>query len=455
MNADLQTNLRHNMTVNILEGAFFGFAMGFASFVTILPLFVSTMTDSPILIGLVPAIHSAGWQLPQLFTARWISRLPRFKPAVISLTLLERFPFLGLAVIAFLIPTIGIPAGLVATFCLLIVQGLGAGLTANPWQNMIGKIIPSGQRGSFFGVQAAAANLLGSVAAVFAGVILSRNTGTKGFGIDFLICSGLMVVGWILLAMTREPASPRPESELAATQVDMMSSLKTILRRDQNFRRFIFGRLISQLALIGYAFYTVYAVSRLGVSETQIGWMTGVLMGTNVAANVTMGWLGDRIGHRNVMIAGLLSISASALLAWWALAPAWFFLVFILAGVGNVAIWTVALSMTLEYGSEAERPAYVGMANTLIAPANILAPFIGGWLAQAYGYQLTFFVSALGGLAAAGIFHFFIADQGVTLAEEFLRREYQLASLRRFKIEPQRTRRAQSTRKSLNYINQR
>ena len=145
-----------------------------------------------------------------------------------------------------------------------------------------------------------------------------------------------MVVGWILLAMTREPASPRPESELAATQVDMMSSLKTILRRDQNFRRFIFGRLISQLALIGYAFYTVYAVSRLGVSETQIGWMTGVLMGTNVAANVTMGWLGDRIGHRNVMIAGLLSISASALLAWWALAPAWFFLVFILAGVGNV-----------------------------------------------------------------------------------------------------------------------
>jgi len=98
------------------------------------------------------------------------------------------------------------------------------------------------------------------------------------------------------------------------------------------------------------------------------------------------------------------------LLAWWAPAPAWFFLVFILASIGNVAIWTVALSMTLEYGTDENRPTYVGITNTLTAPANILAPFVGGWLAQGFGYPATFIASALGGLLAAGIFHFTVKD---------------------------------------------
>ncbi len=63
-------DLRHNYIVNLLDGAFFGFGFGFASISTILPLFISTLTDSALLIGLIPAIHNTGIQLPQIFTAR-------------------------------------------------------------------------------------------------------------------------------------------------------------------------------------------------------------------------------------------------------------------------------------------------------------------------------------------------------------------------------------------------
>ncbi|MFA9403505.1 MAG: hypothetical protein ACERKY_10620, partial [Anaerolineales bacterium] len=59
-------DVRFNASVNILDGAFFGAGLGFASFTTVIPLFVSLLTNSPILIGLAPAIHSLGWQLPQL-----------------------------------------------------------------------------------------------------------------------------------------------------------------------------------------------------------------------------------------------------------------------------------------------------------------------------------------------------------------------------------------------------
>ena len=56
-----RNHLRYNVTVGLMDGGLFGVALGFASFGTILPLFVASMTDSATLIGLVPAIHSAGW----------------------------------------------------------------------------------------------------------------------------------------------------------------------------------------------------------------------------------------------------------------------------------------------------------------------------------------------------------------------------------------------------------
>ncbi|MCZ2079916.1 MAG: hypothetical protein LC130_33525, partial [Bryobacterales bacterium] len=205
MNAEILQNLRHNITVNLLDGAFFGFGLGFASFVTILPLFVSSMTDSLFLIGLIPAIHAAGWQFPQLFTAGWIARQERLKPLLMVTASLERLPYVGLAIVAVLLPHIGLNNGLIATYALLVIQGLGAGLVANPWTSMMGKIIPGNRRGTFFGVQAGFSNVLGSLSAVAAGFILSRITGSIGFALCFVLTSLFMAVSWGFLSRTREP----------------------------------------------------------------------------------------------------------------------------------------------------------------------------------------------------------------------------------------------------------
>src|SRR5258705_682595 len=146
-------HLRYNVTVNLLDGCFLGVAMGFESLSTILPLFVASMTASATLIGLVPAIHGAGWLLPQLFTANHTARLRRYKRTVLMTTIHERVPFLGFAIVALLLPRIGLQAGLLLTFILLTWQGLGGGFTANPWTSMISKIIPPEARGTFFGTQ--------------------------------------------------------------------------------------------------------------------------------------------------------------------------------------------------------------------------------------------------------------------------------------------------------------
>jgi MFS family permease len=396
MISETQKNLRFNFFVNMADGGFFGAALGFASFVTVIPLFVSTLTDSAILIGLIPAIHSMGWQLPQLLMAKRVSRQRLYKPLLIQLSTQERLPFFGLAAVAWFLPAIGPRLALILTFGLLVWQGLGGGFSAPSWQSLIGRIIPHERIGAFFGAQSATANLLASLAAVIAGILLERLASPVDFTLCFLLAGIAMGVSWVFLALTRE--GKRLPEEIDGDQQPFWANLGVILRRDANFRWFLLARMLSQVAMMASAFYTVYAVRAHGLSEGTIGLMTGVLMATQVTANPLMGGIGDRFGHRLILKAGTLAAVASASLAWLAPTGSWFYPVFILAGLSNVAAWTTPLAMILEFGSERDRPAYIGLANTLIAPSTILAPVIGGWLADTSGYPATFLVSALAGL---------------------------------------------------------
>lgn len=390
--------LRHNFIVNLLDGGFFGFAMGFASFITIIPLFVSTFTDSAILIGLIPAIHNFGWQIPQLFTARGVGRLHLYRPTVLKLTIQERLPYIGLALLAWISPRLDKNIVLVIIFTLLIWQSLGGGITATAWQSMIGKIMPSDRRGTFFGTQAAAANLLASISAVLAGFILDRLPSPLDFALCFLLASVNMILSWYFLSLTRE-STYTPE-EISQPDGSFSLKLLTILRHDTRFRSFLIIRMVSQFGVMAFAFYSVYLLRHFQAGALELGLMTSIFLASQIIANPLMGWLGDRKGHARAMQIGLVAATISTILANRAFNSAWFYLVFVFAGIANVAVWTNAMAMTLEFGTLPERPAYIGLSNTIIAPATFLAPLLGGWLANASGYPGTFIFSTVASLFA-------------------------------------------------------
>jgi MFS family permease len=366
------------------------------------------MTSSTILIGLIPAIHSTGWQIPQLFTARRISRLERYKPFILFMTVQERLPYLGLAVVAWFLPSLGTNLALIITFVLLIWQGLGAGFTANGWQNLIGKVIPGDYLATFFGVQTAAANLLGSAGAVMAGIILQQFSSPMNFTLCFLITSAMLVCSWYFFSLTRETSHQVPI--IIENREHFWEKVRKYLKLDLNFRWFLVTRMLFQFGMMAFAFYIVYAVKYHNMSDVTTGVMTATLFITQVVANPLLGWIADRLGRKGVLEIGALFAMFSSLLAWLAPSLDWFFLVFILDSVANTAFWTIGMAFTMDFGPEGERPTYVGMSNTLIAPATILAPFLGGWLADAAGYPSTFITAAVLGLLTAILLHFFVHD---------------------------------------------
>ncbi len=404
----VRKTLKYNITVNLLDGAFYGLGWGFGSVGTIITLFVSRMTHSAVLIGLIPAIHAVGWQLPQLFMANSVSRLRRYKPMVMWMTIHERLPYLALALVALFMTALGNKAALVLTFIILIWQGLGAGFTANAWQSMIAKIIPPDWRGTFFGAQAAWANVLISVAAIAAGYILDKVHDPLNFAICFTLTVAGMGLSMLCLGLTREPVDN--EKTIPARQPSPWKGGLEIMRRDKNFSAFLLVRMLAQFATMGFAFYIVYGLRRFGMSDLTAGFLTAALTITSTIANALMGWLGDRLGHRAMLIAGSVAVTLSSLLAWGAPSLNWMYLVFILSGLANVAYWTIGMAITVEFGNEETRPTYIGLSNTLVAPFTIIAPLLGGWIADTAGFQATFMVSAVGGLVIAGLLFWLVRD---------------------------------------------
>ncbi len=385
--------LKHNVIVNLIDGGFFGFGLGFASFTTMIPLFVATLTSSATLIGLVPAIHNVGWQLPQLLLANRISRMEKIRPYVMFMTVQERLPILGLGIIALLTPRIGVKTALLITFLLLVWQGLGSGLTANAWQIMMSKVIPGNVFATFLGAQSAVSNLFASAGAYFAGLLLVLLNPPYDFATCFFIASGLYALSWVFLNLTREGEREPNAPDIPVSP--LWQNVRNILKNDRSFTNFLISRFIAHFGMMAFAFYSVYAVKILGMNTIQVGFMTSVLMLTMVIMNPLLGRLSDIWSRKWVLVLGSLCASASALLALLIKEPNLFALVFVLNGIASTSFWTIGIAMSLEFGTESQRPTYVGMANTLVAPAAIIAPLIGGILADTFHYSATFIASSI------------------------------------------------------------
>lgn len=406
MQSQHKQRLRHNFTVNVLDGAFFGIGIGIASFYSVIPLFVATLTSSNIFIGLSSQLHWIGWHFPQLFTANRVAGLTRYKPMVILMTIHERVPFLGLAIVALLVPHIPRQAALILTFALLIWQGLGGGLTATAWQSMINKVMPTDLRGTFYGLQSAAASLFSAGGAVAAGVLLQAIESPINFALCFFIASLAMAASGGFLAWTREPEHPAGDIRPSPTLGALVERLRAIIRSDSNFNWFITARILLQGADMARAFFAIYAVRQFGAGEELIGIVTGVSMLAQMVANPLLGWLGDRFSHRVILAggAGMMFLSIVAALA--ATSTTALYFVFGLSGVAVAGLWTTVLAISAQFGRDAERPYYLGLGNTLIAPAALIAPLIGGALADSFGYNVTFITAACCALGAMALLLF-------------------------------------------------
>jgi MFS family permease len=413
--AEVERNYNWNFTVNLMDGAFFWFGSAFISAATILSVFLSKLTTNPIAFGLLAVIAQASWYIPQLFTANTTERVPSKKAIAVNLGFfLERLPIL-------LLPGVALIAGaspmLAAVLFLLVYawHGLGAGVLAVSWQDLIARTFPVTRRGRLLGLTA----FLGAGMGVLGALASARLLATYAFPINFfwtfLIAGVFILISWGWLALTREPI--RPVTAPRRSEREYLARLPELVRHDQNFRRFLTARMVIALAGMGVGFITVSAVSRWNIPDATAGYYTLAFLIGQTLGNLMLGFLADRKGHKLSLEIGTLAGFAAFLTVALAPSPAWYYLAFALNGIVVATLFVSGILIVMELAEPARRPTYAGIANTAVGAVSIVAPLLGAVLAEG-NYTILFAGSAVVYLVGFVLLHWGVAEPRHALTQE-------------------------------------
>lgn len=403
--AFVKKNLNWNFGVNLIDIAFFTISLSVISRETVMPVLVSKLTDSKFAIGLIPALATFGYLIPQLLSASFTERLPYKKPITMFIGgVIERLPFGLIGIVLFFLAEKNPPLTLFLFFLLLVITSVGSGLATPPWLDMIAKVIPVEKRGLLSGVGNSIGAVMGIFGALLVGKVLASSSYPNNFAFLFILSFSLNIISFIGLALNREPSSLKVNKHLSLK--DYLAKLPQILKTQHNYRRFIISRSLILVGTMATGFYSVFATERFmeGSSVASLtGLLTAVLISSQAICNLGWGFLADRLGHKRVLSSAAFLLMIAALLAFLASSKILLILTFIFLGSYLAADQVSALNIILEFCEEADRPTYIGLTNTLLAPLVALVPLLGAYLASHFGYSTLFATTAvmalLGGLA--------------------------------------------------------
>lgn len=418
-----------NFSVSLWDITFITLGLSFISRETVIPVLVSQLTDSKLVIGLVPAMWSLGLYLPQLLTANWAESMPYKKPFVMVVGFfLERLPYLliGLAVLFFAAerPVLA----LVAVLTGIGLASSGAGLGTPPWLDMIAKVIPVRRRGIWLGLGHGLGQLMGVAGAYFVGRILVSRAFPGNYALLFIIAFAFVVVSWVGLALTREPVSE--VTKKAVPLFRYLGRVSMVLKRDINYRRYLISKSLVNLGGMSAGFFAVFGSEMFSLDGRGVGLLTAVLVGTQAILNPLCGLLADRVGHKTVLAGAAFFVVLAPLSALvlgrgvpaepvadgeflaFALGtvPIGLVVTFVFLGTFLAADHTSSLPIILEFSAPEDRPTYIGLTNTLLAPVLIGAPILGGWLAGAAGYTAMFSIALAVGAIALFLMVFWVNE---------------------------------------------
>jgi MFS family permease len=387
--------MRRTFALNILNGAIFNFAGRLIDPPLVLTWFVSQLTPSNLLVGLVAPLGQACWFLPQVFVSTHIQRVKRKMPIYSLTAVIRGLAWLLLATTVWFVPSRALV--LVGFFLLYSIAWTAAGLAGLSFFDILAKTIPGRRRGSLFAWRQFLGGLLGLGAGWVVKTVLNHPAlpFPRGHASLFLLYGVTITPAMAAFAAIREPPGKAvPES---VTLRDQLRRAQQLLQNDRVYRRYIGGSLALSLTDIALPFYGIYAKNVLGAAEG----MVGVYLATRVLAqlllNLPWGWLSNRKGNRIVMrlmsigtgLTALLGITLVALVG--ALQPqgAWLpylaLPLFFLNGAVLPAKVLSGSNFLLELVSESERPLYLGLSNTLTGVV-VLISGLGGLVVDLFRF---------------------------------------------------------------------
>ena len=400
INATAQRYLKRNFSLGVLNGALFNLFSALLEPSLVLSWFVSQLTTSNFLIGLIMPIQNGSWFLPQLVISSYLQRRQRKLPFYARMAGI-RVAIWGLMTLAiFLIEDAAVL--LVIFFILLTAYSLAAGLAGICFVDIVAKAIPSTRRGAFFAWRRFLGGFLALGGSLLVRYILDERRGLAfpdNYALLFLLSFFILCLALGSLILMVEPLEPVNEERVPLSR--QFRRALDLPRRDTNYRRFLTMRLLLMAAEIATPFYIVYAKRALSVPVSMVGvYLTGATL-ASFASNLLWGRISDRRGNKLLLALSnslglfipLIALAIVPLANLWPelkeLAPGLFTLVFVLSGGSKSGAMIGNMNFLLEIAPADDRPIYIGFTNTIMGIA-LLASSVGGLIVDLAGFTVLF-----------------------------------------------------------------
>jgi MFS family permease len=383
------------MTLGILNGVFFNWALAFLSGATVIPLFISGLTDNRLIIGAFSSLEDFGWNLPQFFAGALIAGRPLVMGFYNRLSVLRTIFFAICVALIFAIGTSSPSLLLIGFGLFFALYGLSSGVAGISFMEIVAKAIPNNKRGSFFGSRMFFGGLGAALSGPLVKLVLDKWQFPYNFGYLYCFSLTFIILGLIVFALIRE--SPKLVRNNNRFGENIKKGLK-LLKNDINLKRLIWSRYLSNAYLLASPFYIISAIENLGIPRPLAGTYLSFEMAGFLGANILWGRISNRVSNKLLLrLAAICAIIAPvfALLALF-YNPGYFIygLIFLFNGAAVSGISMGYLNYVLEIIDEDNRPLGVGIVNTLAAPTVLLSG-LGGLISEFTNLQILFIITLI------------------------------------------------------------
>ncbi len=271
---------------------FWGIGMNFISMSAILPVMIKHLNANHFEIGLIPALGSLGFGIPQILSPKLFGNRRQLRKTLLYLHFLTTLPLLIVSI--FLLSKTSKPAFIILSgWCLYCVL---EGIVFPLWMNYMAKVTNPEKRGSSFGIIFFCQTIAGAIGVFLAGKIYGTEFEYKRSALIFFVAFLSMFIGSFFFLKTKEEGF---EEEKTSPYV----KLNQLTKKYKWLLYYMFSRFFSRGAfLVISSFYIVDILDRnLQTSRSAVA-VGSVALVSQAFFSLFFGKIGDNISHKKASL---------------------------------------------------------------------------------------------------------------------------------------------------------